>query len=195
MPRKNTRNTKGRIISAAWRLFYENGYDDTTIEDILFESHTSRGSFYHYFSGKDALLGTLAFVFDEKYEELQRKLDQDWDAIQKLTYLNHELFLMIDDSISRELLTGLLSTQLQAQGEKHLLDQNRTYFKLLRRIIAEGQQKGELRTDFTGSDIVRAYAMWERALMYDWCLYSGEYSLVSYTDRMTPMFLESYRRK
>ena len=55
MPRKNTRNTRGRIIQAAWKLFYENGYDGTTIEDIIFESQTSRGSFYHYFEGKDAL--------------------------------------------------------------------------------------------------------------------------------------------
>ena len=37
MPRKNTRNTKGRIISAAWKLFYEQGYEDTTVEDIVFE--------------------------------------------------------------------------------------------------------------------------------------------------------------
>ena len=66
MPRKNTRNTKGRIISAAWKLFYEQGYVDTTVEDIVFESETSKGSFYHYFDGKDALLGTLANVFDEK---------------------------------------------------------------------------------------------------------------------------------
>lgn len=193
MPRKNTRNTKGRIISAAWKLFYENGYDNTTIEDILFESHTSRGSFYHYFSGKDALIGTLAYIFDEKYEEIQGKMDPEWDAVRKLIYINHELFVIIDDGISRELLSGLLSTQLQAQGEKHLLDRSRTYFKLLRRIISEGQEKGELRRDFTVSDIARAYAMWERALMYDWCLYDGEYSLVAYTDRMTPMFLESYR--
>ena len=37
MPRKNARNTKGRIIAAAWKLFYEQGYEDTTIEDIVFE--------------------------------------------------------------------------------------------------------------------------------------------------------------
>ncbi len=37
MPRKNTRNTKGRIISAAWKLFYQQGYEDTTVEDIVFE--------------------------------------------------------------------------------------------------------------------------------------------------------------
>ena len=57
MPRTNARNTKGRIISAAWKLFYEQGYEDTTVEDIVFESETSKGSFYHYFDGKDALLG------------------------------------------------------------------------------------------------------------------------------------------
>ena len=78
MPRKNTRNTKGRIISAAWKLFYQQGYEDTTVEDIVFESETSKGSFYHYFEGKDALLGTLAYVFDEKYEELMQRWIRNW---------------------------------------------------------------------------------------------------------------------
>ena len=193
MPRKNTRNTKGRIISAAWKLFYEQGYEDTTVEDIVFESETSKGSFYHYFDGKDALLGTLANVFDEKYEELKETMSPDLGAMEKLVYLNHELFAMIDASISMDLLARLLSTQLLARGEKHLLDRNRTYFKLLRQIITEGQRRGELRKDFTVNEIVKAYALWERALMYDWCLSGGEYSLVAYTERMTPMFLESYR--
>ena len=193
MPRKNTRNTKGRIISAAWKLFYEQGYEDTTVEDIVFESETSKGSFYHYFDGKDALLGTLANVFDEKYEELKETMSPDLGAMEKLVYLNHEMFAMIDASISMDLLARLLSTQLLARGEKHLLDRNRTYFKLLRQIITEGQRRGELRKDFTVNEIVKAYALWERAPMYDWCLSGGEYSLVAYTDRMTPMFLESYR--
>ena len=195
MPRKNTRNTRGRIISAAWKLFYEQGYEDTTVEDIVFESETSKGSFYHYFDGKDALLGTLAYVFDEKYEQLMEIMDPNLDAMEKLIYLNHELFAMIDGGVSMDLLARLLSTQLLARGEKHLLDRNRTSFKLLRQIITEGQRTGQLRTDRTVNEILRAYAMWERALMYDWCLAGGEYSLVAYTDSVTPMFLESYRGK
>ena len=193
MPRKNTRNTKGRIISAAWKLFYQQGYEDTTVEDIVFESETSKGSFYHYFDGKDALLGTLAYVFDEKYEELMKTMDPGMDAMEKLIYLNHELFAMIDGGVSMDLLARLLSTQLLARGEKHLLDRNRTYFKLLRQIITEGQRDGALRTDRTVNEIVKAYALWERALLYDWCLSGGEYSLVAYTDTVTPMFLASYR--
>ena len=195
MPRKNTRNTKGRIISAAWKLFYEQGYEDTTVEDIVFESETSKGSFYHYFDGKDALLGTLAYVFDEKYEELKETMSPDLDAMEKLVYLNHELFAMIDGGVSMDLLARLLSTQLLARGEKHLLDRNRTYFKLLRQIIAEGQRLGQLRGDRSVNEIVKAYALWERALMYDWCLSGGEYSLVAYTDKMTPMFLDNWRAK
>ena len=193
MPRKNTRNTKGRIIAAAWKLFYEQGYEETTVEDIVFESETSKGSFYHYFKGKDELMGTLANVFDEKYEELMETMDPALGAVEKLIYLNHELFAMIDGGVSIDLLARLLSTQLLARGEKHLLDRNRTYFRLLRQIIAAGQQAGELRTDRTVNDIVKAYALWERALLYDWCLCGGEYSLTAYTDSVTPMFLESYR--
>ena len=193
MPRKNTRNTRGRIISAAWKLFYENGYEGTTIEDIVTASQTSRGSFYHYFEGKDALLGTLAYVFDEKYEELWQELDPSMDAVDRMIYLNHALFVMIEDSISLDLLTRLLSTQLLAQNEKQLLDRNRTYFRLLRRIAAEGRRSGSISASYSENEIVKAYALWERALLYDWCLCGGEYSLVAYTDRMTPGFLDRFR--
>ena len=54
MAKKNARNTRGKIVEAAWQLFYEQGYEDTTVEEIIAESGTSRGSFYHYFEGKDA---------------------------------------------------------------------------------------------------------------------------------------------
>lgn len=195
MGRKSTRNTRGAIISAAWKLFYEQGYDNTTVEDIVFESETSKGSFYHYFDGKDALLGTLAYVFDEKYEQLMDTMPAGMDAVDALIYLNRELFTMIENSVSIDLLTRLLSTQLLARGEKHLLDRNRYYFKLLRQIISRGRENGQLRTDISANEILKAYAMWERALLYDWCLCGGDYSLSAYTERMTPYFLEGYRKK
>ena len=191
MPKKNTRNTRGRIISAAWKLFYENGFEDTTIEDIIYESQTSRGSFYHYFPSKNALLGTLAYIFDEKYDELKTKLTEEQPVLDQLIYLNHELFAMIEDSISRDLLASLLSTQLFAQGEKQLLDHNRTYFKLLKSIITRGRKKGELRDDMSTQEITRLYALWERALLYEWCLSGGDYSLTGYTDHLTPIFLKT----
>lgn len=192
MAKKNARNTRGRIVSAAWKLFYEQGYEDTTVEEIIDLSQTSKGSFYHYFDGKDALLSTLSTLFDEKYEELTEALTSDMTAMDKLLYLNSELFGMIENSISMELLARLLSTQLTTSGEKHLLDRNRIYYKLLRKIITEGQSAGQLNTRTSVSEMVKLYALCERALMYDWCLSSGEYSLRQYSSRVMPGFLSSF---
>lgn len=189
MARKDARNTKGRIVDAAWELFYEQGYENTTIDEIVERSETSKGSFYHYFDGKDALLSTLSFLFDKKYEELKISIPADMNSYDKLLYLNHELFLMIENKISLNLLARLLSTQLTTAGEKHLLDHNRTYFRLLRQYIIEGQQRNQIRSDFSVNEIIKAYAMYERALLYDWCLCNGEYSLYQYSDQMLPMFL------
>lgn len=195
MPKKTGRNTKGRIISAAWQLFYQQGYDNTTVEEIIAASGTSKGSFYHYFEGKDALLSSLSYLFDEKYEELMDRIPEDMDRFDVLMLLNRELFAMIENSIALDLLARLYSSQLVTRGEKHLLDHNRIYYKLLRRIVSEGQQRGELRADVTVSEVVRVYAMCERALIYDWCLSEGSYSLMQYGRTMLPRFLDSFRIK
>ena len=194
MGRKSTRNTKGAIISAAWKLFYEQGYENTTVEDIVALSGTSKGTFYHYFEGKDALLGTLSVLFDEKYAELLPTIPPEMNALDTLAYLNRELFAMVDSSISLELLARLLSTQLTTRGEKHLLDRNRIYFRILRETVTRGQERGEIRTDLTVNEITKAYALMERALMYDWCLCGGEYSLSKYSAEMMGMFLNSYKK-
>lgn len=195
MAKKNARNTKGRIVSAAWKLFYEQGYEETTVEDIIFESETSKGSFYHYFDGKDALLSSLSVLFDERYEELMSAVPEGMDCIALLCWLNEELFTTIENTVSVELLARLFSSQLVTHGEKHLLDRQRTYYKLLRRIISDGQASGELTDKKTVGEIVKAYAMFERGLMYDWCLSGGEYSLPQYSCDMMPLFLDGFRKK
>jgi len=192
MAKKTSRNTRSKIVSAAWKLFYEQGYDSTTVEEIIDVSGTSKGSFYHYFDGKDALLGTLSSLFDEKYEELEAQLLPSMSAMEKLLFLIRELIGMIENSISMELLTRLLSTQLITSGGKHLLDKNRIYYKLLRKIISEGQAAGELTTASSTSEMVKLYALSERALMYDWCLCGGEYSLRQYSIQVLPSFLSSF---
>ena len=194
MKNKRGKNTKRKIVTAAWRLFYEQGYDLTTVDEIIELSETSKGSFYHYFEGKDALLSSLSMLFDEKYEELIPTLTDDMDSFEKLLYLNQELFQLIENSVSLDLLARLYSTQLTTKGEKHLLDHNRIYYKLLRQIVQEGQSRGELRTDLSVNEITKLYALCERALMYDWCICNGDYSLKSYAKTVMPMLLREIRK-
>ena len=192
MAKRNSRNTRGRIVSAAWQLFYEQGYEHTTVEEIIEASETSKGSFYHYFDGKDALLSTLSDLFDEKYEALMETMDPDTPALDQLLFLNSELFRLIEDSVSLDLMARLLSTQLVTAGDKHLLDYRRTYYRLLRKIISRGQETGQLSRRQSVSEMVKLYALCERALMYDWCLCGGEYSLREYSAKVLPGFLSSF---
>ena len=69
-------------------------------------------------------------------------MDPGQSPIDKMKYLNQELFLMIENTVSVELLSRLFATQLTTSGERHLLNTNRTYYKLLRQITMEGQQQG-----------------------------------------------------
>ncbi len=193
MPKKDSRNTRMKIVNAAWALFYKYGYDNTTVEDIVYESRTSRGSFYHYFKSKDELLSTLSSVFDSKYEELEPAVSGFDNAMEKLLYLNRELFRHIENSVSLDLLARLYSSQLISSGDRNLLDHNRTYYKLLRAIVIEGKENGEFADELSVNEIVRAYAMCERALISDWCLSNGDYSLSREAETLLPRLLEGFK--
>ena len=142
MPRKR-QSTKSRIVKAAWNLFFKKGYDNTTVEDIIVASKTSRGSFYHYFKGKESLLNSMSDLFDDKYRELAAEMDPSLSCYDKLLLLNHELFYMIEHDVNRELLALLYSSQLVTKGQMSLSDKNRFYFEWVTQNLEEAWEKKE----------------------------------------------------
>jgi AcrR family transcriptional regulator len=190
---RKKRTTKQKIVDAAWKLFYTKGYDETTIEDIIKESKTSKGSFYHYFKGKDALLSTLSDLFDQKYLELAEEEDPDMSASDKLLHLNDELFHMIEENVDIHLLAYMYATQLTTDGERHLLNNNRFYFQYITSIIKEGLDSGEFYQGFTLNQLVKIYAMFERSMLYDWALCKGAYSLTTISTYLLKSILDRFR--
>lgn len=120
-------------------------------------------------------------------------LEPEENCFDKLLYLNRELFSLIESTVSVELMSRLYATQLTTSGSRHLLDQSRFYYKLLRKIAAEGQARGQITSSLSPAEVSRIYAMCERALIYDWCLRGGEYSLVAYGREMMPFLLSRLR--
>ena len=47
---------KQEILQTAEKLFCRNGYEQTSVQDILDALHTSKGSFYHHYASKELLL-------------------------------------------------------------------------------------------------------------------------------------------
>ena len=51
---------RAQILDAAEKLFFERGYDHTSVQDILDALQMSKGGFYHYFDAKDSVLRAVS---------------------------------------------------------------------------------------------------------------------------------------
>lgn len=58
MPR-NGAPTRQRILDAAERLVIDNGYAATSVDRVIAEAQSSKGSFFHHFASKDDLARAL----------------------------------------------------------------------------------------------------------------------------------------
>ena len=53
---KHPEQTVQRILDTASRLFFQQGYDKTTLQDIINATKLSKGAIYHHFASKEAIL-------------------------------------------------------------------------------------------------------------------------------------------
>ncbi len=187
------KNLKETIIEAAWELFYEKGYEQTTINDIIGRAGVAKGSFYYYFRSKDTLLDTLSDMLDKRYALIEPDIMKIDNAFDQLMEMNHRIHAYIGKNIDYGLLANLYAAQLTKEDSGTLLDQNRYYFKMLTRIITEGQTKGEITTDEPVSQIVRLYSLCERALITDWCMNNGSYDLGEFSRQYMPVLFAKFR--
>ena len=79
---------KKEYIQTAEALFCQNGYEATSVQDILDVMNSSKGSFYHHFASKEALLQSICVMRSETLaaEAMARKQDNEkpLDSINRL---------------------------------------------------------------------------------------------------------------
>ena len=67
--------TREKLINSAHKLFYEKGYNATSIDDILKDAGLNKGSLYHLFKSKKELLlavinERIEYNFAKKYKDI-----------------------------------------------------------------------------------------------------------------------------
>ena len=70
--------TKERIMRASFKLFLENGYENTQIRQIAEESQAVTGSIYHFFRNKEDILRALIRpIFTKQIEICQNAVSDE----------------------------------------------------------------------------------------------------------------------
>lgn len=179
---------RSRIVRAAWELFREKGYQNTTVEDVIGRAGIPEEEFYAYFSRKDDLEHTLGDLFDKKYAELMVSMNPRYTHYEKLLFLNQELFKLIEQEVPFDLVRHIYVGMPEEQ--QNLMNQNRFYYKLIPQIIEEGQDTEEFRRGDTPEVLADNYASLERGMIYDWCVRGGKTSLTEKSRRLLPIYLK-----
>ena len=155
---------RDQIIEAAERLFYEKGYEQTSVQDVLDALSLSKGGFYHYFQSKIELLEAVCrrqSVRDA--EEMTAAVARQEGAIAKLNTLLKYCGLLRADRMDFALLVlrvGYLggSLQLRACLREGLME---TALPMMREIILEGMAENVFFTRFPddiGEPILQLFA-------------------------------------
>ena len=182
-------NERTRIVKAAWELFEEKSFDATEIEDIIARAEVSREAFDQYFSSKEELEHTLGDLFDEKYAQLMINMNPEFTTIDKLVFLNKELFTLIEEHVPIELTSHIYVSVPEERQE--MLNKKRFYYAVIPQIISEGQRKGEIKKDESPNEIAEVYAAIERGSIYDWCIKNGRGSLTEYGQKLLIPYLRT----
>lgn len=146
MSQRSGEITKLELVEKAAQLFEERGYDQTTINDIIWSVGVSKGAFYHHFASKDEILEEIA---KEYIKSLISKVgaiadENGPDALEKL----NRIIVVIsagkhqDSSISN-ILSNSLSTLDNARAiiklqEMVIENTWEHYAKIIKQGISEG---------------------------------------------------------
>ena len=141
---------KNSILKAAEQLFFEKGYEQTSVQDILDALSISKGGFYHYFESKIALLEEIARQHSENTLERIRMelMTGKFSPIQKVNLLLGSVNLFARET--PEFIALVLKISY-IDGDVNFREHTRSYLldslrPLLDEVIREGLACGDLFT-------------------------------------------------
>ncbi len=133
---------RDEILDAAQRLFARQGYDSTSVTQIITEIGVSKGGFYHHFESKEDLVEALACRYAERTAALADETlsDPSLDAFSRLigfidTMRRHKLESAAELRATFEPLLRPENVQLFERTHRAV---NSVVQPILTRIIVEG---------------------------------------------------------
>ncbi|MDY0039208.1 MAG: TetR/AcrR family transcriptional regulator [Desulforhabdus sp.] len=152
MPRvvKHPEARKSELLDCAQALFFEHGYERTTINDIIKRAGISKGGFYHHFSSKEEILETLGVRLAQKAVERIKDVleDPELDPLGRLNaFLTRSRRMKVEDaSMLRATFDVLFRPENSVLYHRLNAALTRVMVPVLARIIAQGQAEGVFNT-------------------------------------------------
>jgi AcrR family transcriptional regulator len=145
-----------RILASAVALFAEQGFDATTVQQVVDRAQVTKGALYHYFDSKDDLLYEL-------YHALIGVQNADLDEIvarglDPATTVREILVNVVASTVARLDHTAVFyreSHKLDAERMAAYRADRRHYHETFRKVIERAQRSGEFAATVPAETVVQ----------------------------------------
>jgi AcrR family transcriptional regulator len=163
-------DARARVLDAAVELFADQGYDGTSVAQVIARAGVAKGGFYHHFASKEALLYEVyGDLITRQLANMDTILARGWPAAETLRALITDLVETTAASARPALVFWREMNRLGDERTREYRRARRRYHDAVRRLIREAQATGEFTTvasadtvTFTIFGFVNELPLWYR---------------------------------
>ncbi|WP_096225596.1 TetR/AcrR family transcriptional regulator [Geobacillus sp. FJAT-46040] len=182
---------KEKIMAASIELFEQNGFSETSIQDIVDALGVTKGTFYYYFTSKEELLMDIHLRYIEGLLDEEERIISD--KRRPLREKLYDIILMLIHNVERQGREArIFFREMKHLSEEHLqkVKEKRDLFRYrLQSLIEEGMKSGELRCDLSPS-IATLTVLGAANWSYQWFRPDGELTDAEVAKQMVEILLD-----
>lgn len=159
-----TNDKRERLISAAAKLFWYQGYHGASIKDIANEANVALGNVYYYFPDKARLALAVAKIFTTETEQMLEEISASSpDPRKRLVQLFDRLASSDASRVKHGCPIALASRDFRDQAADAAEEAGNAFSKLIVWIAKQRQTMGE-RPSIALADARQAIVEWQGAI-------------------------------
>jgi AcrR family transcriptional regulator len=146
-----------RLLAEATRLFAQNGFEGTSVQQIVEAAGVTKGAMYHYYDSKDDLLYEVYHrLLTMQLARLERLADGPGSAQQRLWAATVDVVRTSLENIDDLIVFFRSLHMLPSSRQQAIRAERRRYHERFRELVEEGRRAGAFRADVP-ADIVVQY--------------------------------------
>lgn len=171
---RKAKATREMLFSTAMTLFDKKGYHRVSVDQICAQAEVCKATFYNHFTSKDQIIIEYFLRNDHYYEEIFEKLARFKTARKKLAVFSEAVIALFRQQGISVLKPVYYSQIAPSVRSSPMARKQRSLYTIIEKIVKEGQERGEIRTDRTSKELAQAITIFFRGIVYEWCLHDGK---------------------
>lgn len=175
--RINGENKRILIAKVALKLFKEKGYKQVTVDEIVKQCQTSKGSFYHHYQSKSDILNEQFKIANQYYEKMLKTISPELSAGEKFELFFEKMYMYLEETFGMEFLTIIYSSSLETKSQQYFRNEKRKLYTIFEWLIADYVTEQAPHKKDSVLELKTILIQLVLGTMYAWCTFDKSMSL------------------